>query len=77
MRSAPGSTVRTATRSKTGGGSSGRGSYMARLQRDSGTAGKLAGAQKAERGEGGDAVAHREDGERVSVLEEGLKAAES
>ena len=38
MRSAPGSTVRTATGSKTGGGSSGRGSDMARRQRDSGMA---------------------------------------
>ena len=36
------------------------------------------GAQKKQREErGGDTVAHREDGERVSVLEEGLTASKS
>ena len=52
MRSAPGSTVRTATRSKAGGGSSGRGSDMARRQRDSGTAEEAARGRERARGGG-------------------------
>ena len=56
MRSAPGSTVRTATRSKTGGGSSGRGSDMARRQRDSGTAEEAARGRERALGGGEEAA---------------------